>query len=165
MIKKCAFTGHRDVRAAHLAALPGVLARAIEYAYSEGCREFLSGGALGFDTYAAREVIRFRMSHPDVRLIMLLPCRDQDKMWTERQRSSYSYVLSLADELIYVGDDYSSACMRARNVRLAEECDILIAYLSRWASGAGQTVRLAEGLGKKVYNIYHRLNGADNAPS
>lgn len=135
-----------------------LLTRAINFAYSEGCREFFAGGAVGFDTYAAREVVKFRMSHPDIKLILLLPCIEQDKGWSDKQRDNYSYVLSLADEVVYVRDEYTSTCMKERNARLAKECDILIAYLCKSASGAGQTVRLAEHLGKRVYNLYPTLD-------
>ena len=74
----CAFTGHRNIKYDHRIGMSGLLARAIGYAYDKGCRRFITGGALGFDTEAAREVIRFRMSHPDVSFVVFIPCLDQD---------------------------------------------------------------------------------------
>ncbi|MBO5946200.1 MAG: DUF1273 family protein [Clostridia bacterium] len=155
---KCSFTGHRSITASHAHKIGPLLVRAIEYAYNEGCREFLSGGALGFDTLAAREVIRFRQTHSDVRLVMVLPCIDQDKSWSAREREMYSYVLKNADETVYISDEYTDRCMRERNFRLASECDIMIAYLGRRMSGAGQTVAMAERMGKRIYNLYPTLN-------
>ena len=155
---KCSFTGHRSITLSHRERLIPLLVRAIEYAYSEGCREFLSGGALGFDTLAAREVIRFKQTHPDVRLVMMLPCIDQDKSWSAGEREMYSYVLRNADETVYVNDEYTDRCMRERNFRLASECDLMIAYLGRRMSGAGQTVGMAERMGKRIYNLYPTLN-------
>jgi hypothetical protein len=38
-------------------------------------------------------------------------------------------------------------------MRLAECADILIAYVNRWQSGAAQTVRMAQRLGKEVVNL------------
>ena len=90
----CSFTGHRQIKNTHLHKLPELVARAIEYAYSKGCRKFIAGGALGFDTVAAREIIKFRMSHTDVSFVLFLPCLNQDKKWTDRQRSLYEYLLS-----------------------------------------------------------------------
>jgi hypothetical protein len=49
--------------------------------------------------------------------------------------------------------------MRERNRYLAEEADLLIAYLSHSASGAGQTVRMAKSRGVQVYNLYSALAG------
>lgn len=153
----CSFTGHRVIKAEHISRLPNLVYRAIDYAYSHGCREFLCGGAIGFDTVAAREVIRFRLSHHDVRLVMMLPCVDQDVRWSPRQREAYYHVISSADEVIYISECYNDYCIKERNRRLAERADLVIAYLSRRDSGAGQTVAMATRLGKKIYNLYPAL--------
>ena len=153
----CAFTGHRNIKYEHRSALPGLLSRAINYAYEQGCRRFITGGALGFDTEAAREVIRFRITHPDVSLILFLPCLDQDAAWTERQRSLYDYILSSADQVRYVSEIYDKSCMKRRNQAMAEECDILLAYVGHDRSGAAQTLRIATTLGKETYNLYYHL--------
>ena len=89
---------------------------------------------------------------------MVLPCIDQDKSWSAREREMYSYVLKNADETVYISDEYTDRCMRERNFRLASECDIMIAYLGRRMSGAGQTVAMAERMGKRIYNLYPTLN-------
>ena len=153
----CSFTGHRKIQPEHLKKMPDLLTRAINFAYSEGCRDFFSGGAVGFDTLAAREVIRFRISHPDVRLVMLLPCISQDEMWSASQRDAYSYVLKNADEVIYLSDEYTPDCMKKRNLALAERCDILISYVSYSKSGSAQTEKMAKNLEKRVYNLYPTL--------
>jgi uncharacterized phage-like protein YoqJ len=135
-----------------------LLGRAIEYAYSEGCRDFICGGAIGFDTLAAREMIRFRMTHTDARLILALPCIEQDLKWSDSQRNAYNFTLSSADEVIYISDSYTKTCMAERNRYLAEKCDMLIAYVGRTTSGAAQTVRMAEKLNKRIYNLYPTLH-------
>lgn len=156
----CAFTGHRHIKCEHLNKLSDMLSRAIDYAYSHGCRRFLTGGALGFDTEAAREVLRFRLAHPDVSLSLILPCENQCEHWLRRQIENYDYILASANEVIYISDKYTSTCMKARNRTLAEQADIIIAYVSRTNSGAAQTVRMAEAMGKQVYNIYPALDSA-----
>lgn len=155
----CSFTGHRQIKGEHTDKLPGLVARAIEYAYSRGCRKFITGGALGFDTVAAREVLKFRMRHADVSFVLFLPCLNQDKSWTDRQRSLYEYLLSEANEIVYVSEEYSDGCMKERNFRMANEADILISYVSRNNSGAAQTVRMAREKGIEIYNLYHTLEG------
>ena len=111
-VRSCSFTGHRDIKEAHSARLPELILRSIEYAYGLGCREFYAGGAVGFDTLAAKEVIRFRMSHPEVRLVLLLPCRNQDEKWTEMEKAVYEFTLSSADEIAYISEEYTPDCMR-----------------------------------------------------
>ena len=154
----CAFTGHRRIDDRHQDSIELLLARAVAYAYGEGCRLFITGGALGFDTLAAKEVIRFRLSHPEIALKIILPCRNQSESWTPSQISLYEYTLANADEIEYVADDYTEGCMRKRNMRLAESCDMMIAYVSRSYSGAAQTMRMAMKEGKLIYNLYPTLD-------
>lgn len=158
-MQTCAFTGHRFIKREHVSALAELLLRAIEYAYEKGCRTYLAGGAIGFDTEAARAVIKFRMSHPDVKLKLILPCQDQAEKWTDSQRSVYEYTLSEADEIVYISDGYYDGCLKDRNRALAEGCDMLIAYVGRSNSGAAQTVRMASALSREVYNLYPTLDG------
>jgi len=157
MTKKCSFTGHRLIKKEHASGLEALLMRSIEYAYSEGCRDFFSGGAVGFDTLAAREVIRFRLSHPDARLLIVIPCKNQSESWSSSQISLYEYTLINADEVEYIADIYTDGCMKERNQRLADLSDMMIAYVNRPYSGAAQTVRMAAKDGKPVYNLYPTL--------
>ena len=154
----CSFTGHRKIKKEHREELSPLIARAVAYAYSKGARRFMCGGAVGFDTYAAREVIKFRISHPDAELVLVLPCVEQDKLWTASERDAYEYTLAVANEVIYVSEEYTPSCMRERNMRLAKEADILICYVANSRSGAAQTLRMAEGLGKEIYNLYPTLD-------
>ena len=154
--KACAFTGHRTLPYTELNHIRSLLDRAIRYAYDEGCRVFYNGGAIGFDTEAAERVILFRDEHPDIRLVLLLPCRNQDAKWSERQRASYQRICDRADEVYYLSEEYTDGCMRERNEMLVERSDILIAYLSHWRSGAAQTVSFAKKKGIPVYNLYNK---------
>ena len=154
---KCSFTGHRIIKNQHKPKIHELLHRAVEYAYLSGCREFLCGGAIGFDTLAGREVVRFRMSHPDVRLVLILPCLGQDAKWSDAERNAYDHLVNAADEVRYVSEEYTDSCMKERNRILAEEADMLVAYLGRAWSGSAQTVRMATELGKEVYNLYPTL--------
>lgn len=158
-MKKCSFTGHRVIPNSHSERLENLLSRAIEFAYSEGCREFYTGGALGFDTMAAKKLIAYRMSHSDVRLIVVVPCENQAEKWAAGDRDIYEYILANADEVVYCSEKYTKDCMRRRNEYLADRCDILIAYSGRYSSGSAQTVRMAKTRGKTVYNLYRSAAG------
>jgi uncharacterized phage-like protein YoqJ len=161
-LKVCSFTGHRTVADGVYSSLAKLIDAAVDYAYKNGCRKFYTGGARGFDTMAARAVILYRISHPDVRLCLLLPCKNQSEKWCGSEVQSYEYILSVADEVEYVRDDYTDGCMRERNFKLAAVCDILIAYSGRQKSGSAQTVRFAKEAGKTVYNLYARANGINS---
>lgn len=150
----CSFTGHRNIERAHIDTLPGLIRRGIEYVYKLGVRRFCVGGAIGFDTMAAQEVISFKMTHHDVELVLVLPCFDQADNWNIIEREMYDFILSRADLVEYTSEHYYKGCMRIRNKRLVELSDVVIAYSNRSSSGAGQTVRMAEAAGKTVYNLY-----------
>ena len=160
-MKKCSFTGHRVIADECLEKLSDLLGRAVEYAYSSGCRSFYTGGAVGFDTMAARAVLAYRMSHRDLKLIIAVPCKNQDAKWTEAEKDAYAYILSNADEVVFISEEYTKDCMKRRNEYLASVCDILIAYSGRSASGSAQTVRMAKTLGKEVYNLYSHVASAE----
>ncbi len=156
--KSCSFTGHRRIEEGHKSALSELLLRAVEYVYERGCRDFYAGGAVGFDTFAARAVVIFRLSHPDVKLHLLLPCVNQSERWCEADKQSYEYTLSVADDIEYVADEYYDGCMKLRNERLVASADVMIAYLGRKYGGSAQTVRLAERAGCDVFNLYPTLD-------
>jgi uncharacterized phage-like protein YoqJ len=153
-MESCSFTGHRVIADELVAPLEALLLRAINYVYGEGCRTFYCGGALGFDTMAAKLLIGKRLHFPDIRLIIVAPCIDQADKWSVKDRDIYEYILANADEVIYVEEEYTKSCMKKRNARLASLCDVMIAYSGRTNSGSAQTVRMAEELGKRVYNLF-----------
>ena len=158
-MQACAFTGHRSIARGHTAPLTDLLDRAIGYAYEQGCRIFLCGGALGFDTLAARRVLKFRIEHPDVQLQLVLPCIDQSEHWSDAQRDAYDFLIQHSDTVRYVSETYTDTCMKERNAVLAGEADMLVAYVSRQNSGAAQTVRMAQRQGKPVYNLFPAAAG------
>ena len=153
----CAFTGHRNINPKHKNRISDFVSRGIDYAYSKGCRKFLAGGAIGFDTVAAEEIIRFKISHGDVSFILVLPCVNQSEKWTHAQKEHYNYILSRADEVVYISEEYTPDCMKERNRYLAEHSDILLSYVCRQNSGAAQTVRMARGACKEIYNLYSAI--------
>ncbi len=157
MGKICSFTGHRIIDKRHKKSIGSLVARAVEFAYENGVRTFLAGGAIGFDTLAAKAVINFRISHSDVRLKILVPCKNQSQKWNDYEKSVYEYILSASDEVEYFSEEYYDGCMKERNAALAERCDMLIAYVGRTVGGSAQTYRMAEKLGKKIYNLYPTL--------
>jgi len=159
--RACSFTGHRQILPSHLDELVSLLGRGIAYCYDLGCRDFFAGGALGFDTLAAEEVVRFRMLHSDVKLHLLLPCRDQTRGWRDADIKRYERLLSLADTVTVLSEHYYDGCMQKRNRMLVDFCDVLLAYCTREKSGAAQTVGMAKRAGKKVYNLASGLSGFD----
>ncbi len=152
--KACSFTGHRQIASGCIAPLTALLDRAVNYVYENGARDFYAGGALGFDTLAAEAVLRLREKYPDVRLHLVLPCKNQTDRWSVRDKRKYLDILAATDSYEFMFESYYDGCMKVRNERLASLCDVLIAYAGRPYGGSMQTVRLAAGRGAEVFNLY-----------
>ncbi|MGN1058870.1 MAG: SLOG family protein [Clostridia bacterium] len=146
----CCFTGHRDMDARTGKAVQKELEKNLCRLIGDGFTCFESGGARGFDLLAANTVIRLKKKHPQIRLSMILPCRDQDRFWNKKQRDEYRAVLAAADEVIYTADAYYKGCMMKRNRYLVDSATCVLAYLERDAGGTKYTVDYANKTGVEV---------------
>ena len=153
----CCFTGHRTLSVAERARLTLQLHRAVgRMIVRKGVQRFVCGGARGFDLLAARTVLQMRRIHPQVRLVMALPCPDQTRRWDAADVRLYKAVLEAADEVHTLAPAYTDDCMLARNRFMVEQSAFCIAYCKRWQGGTAYTVRYAHKQGVRVYNLAHR---------
>lgn len=125
----------------------------IDKLIQKGITNFISGGAIGFDQIAASLVISKKQQGADIRLIFALPCRNQDKNWNERQKQLYHSLLTEADEVIYISEEYSIECMEKRNKYMVDNSTYCICALVKDMTGTGQTTRYAKQQGLDVINV------------
>ena len=158
----CAFTGHRpksfpwkyNEAAPDCILLKEVLAEQIKALADRGVTDWLSGMAQGVDLWCAQIVLDLRKENPALKLHCVLPCRRQESKWTASAQERYRSILAQANEVIYVGQEYSQDCMLERNRWLVEHSSILLAvYNGSFRSGTGATVRYARQLGRNIYII------------
>ena len=159
-MKACAFTGHRpksfhwryDETAPDCLLLKEVLAAQISALAEQGVTDWLSGMAQGVDLWCAQIVLDLRKENPALKLHAILPCVGQERKWTASAQERYRSILAQANEVIYVGQEYSQGCMLERNRYLVDHSSILLAvYNGTWRSGTGATVRYAKQLGRSIY--------------
>ncbi|MBE5809516.1 MAG: DUF1273 domain-containing protein [Clostridiales bacterium] len=146
------FTGHRVLGKTDDPAL-SQLTELLELLYTQGYRDFLCGGALGFDLYAAERVVELRRMHPDVRLIFCLPCADQSSKWKKADCSHYERLLYASDETRVLSPRYYDGCMQARNAYMVDRSYLCVAYMSRLHGGTLSTVRYAISQDVPVINL------------
>ena len=151
--KTACFTGHRVFSEKKVIWIAKRLSDEIDRLIDEGITNFMSGGALGFDHIAASMIIVKKEQGADVKLIFALPCRNQDEKWTDRQKNLYNSLLSDADEIHYVSEEYTPDCMKERNYYMVDNSAYCICALLDDVSGTGQTVRYAEQQGLEVINV------------
>lgn len=140
MGKTCIFTGHRELPFDPAPLLAG-LRRHITALYADGFTEFLNGGAVGFDLLAAEALLELRPVLPGARLVMVLPCQDQDRTYSPADRDRYRAILAQADLVRYTSHHYYRGCMLVRDRVLAEAADYCVCYLTRSTGGTAYTVR------------------------
>jgi len=158
----CAFTGHRpksfpwgyDESAPGCVLLKEVLAVQISALAEQGVTDFLSGMAQGVDLWCAQIVLDLKKKNPALKLHANLPCEGQESKWSVSAREIYHSILEQADEVVYVGQEYSKDCMLKRNRYLVDHSSILLAvYNGTRRSGTGATVRYAQQLNREIVMI------------
>ncbi len=140
-----------------LSFIKDCVAREIESAYREGFRRFICGGALGFDTLCALEVLRLRKIHQDIKLILIYPCLGQDVKWKDTDRELYRYIYDECDECYCMRREYTPFCMHERNRAMVGESSLVIAFLENGKSGTAYTYNYAKTHGVRTINIASRI--------
>ena len=147
------FTGHRDFYRTDGSRAFEELKDTIRIFIKKGYKYFVAGGAIGFDTMAAKCVLKLKSEGEDISLILMLPCRDQDAKWSEWERRKYRKMLSLADKVIYTAEEYSRGCMLARDRAMVDCSSACIAYCKRYSGGTAYTVGYASKKGLPITNV------------
>ena len=86
----CCFTGHRVLSQKKIERIVKRLDEVVDKLIQQGVRNFISGGALGYDQICASLIISKKQQGANIRLIFALPCHNQDEKWTDRQKQLYS---------------------------------------------------------------------------
>lgn len=146
----CFFTGHRDIP--DIERVRTITERNIIRLYNEGYRDFICGGAIGFDQLAAEILLGLRKML-DIRLHIYIPCEDQDKYFTPEQKRAYAYVREQADSVWVMYPKYVRGCMHARNRAMADDSSVCISYLTKSTGGTAYTVDYAHKKRIKVINV------------
>ena len=155
---RCAFTGHRpqklpfgfDEADARCLAFKRRLAEAVEGLVREGYTHFLSGGALGTDTWAAEAVLLLRYRNPEILLEMVSPFDGQAARWSAEDRARHDRLFALADIVTATGHEFSPGCLQRRNRYLVDNADLLLAATVGVRGGTEQTVAYARRAGVPV---------------
>lgn len=152
-----AFTGHRTMGGVDGDTLRERLSRAVDVAYGNGMRNFLTGMAMGFDMMAAEVVLERKTACPDMTLTAVIPCHGQDRMFSVCDRERYHRILQSADEVIVLSETYYRGCFFVRDRFLVEHSRRMISYYDgRRSGGTYWTIRLASRMCREVTNVFSK---------
>ncbi len=160
--KTCAFTGHRPQNLpwqfneadTNCLKLKQILNQQISQLAKNGFTDFLSGMALGSDTWAAEAVLNLRKKKPALKLHCILPCKTQAEKWPVSEQERYQKILAQADSIFFTSRNYHPNCMLERNRFMVEKAHLLLAvYNGQLHSGTAAAVRHAQKLGCDIIII------------
>ena len=161
-MKTCAFTGHRPQNLpwqfneadTNCLKLKQILNQQISQLAKNGFTDFLSGMALGSDTWAAEAVLNLRKKKPALKLHCILPCKTQAEKWPVSEQKRYQKILAQADSIFFTSRNYHPNCMLERNRFMVEKARLLLAvYNGQPHSGTAAAVRHAQRLGCDIIII------------
>lgn len=144
-MKTCCFTGHRPQKLEYCKnsiqcdELNGKLEELIKNLIEkEGATHFISGVALGVDTYPANIVLNLKSQYTGITLECAIPCETQAVKCNERDRDIYYDVLAKCDKETLLQKNYTSDCMQKRNEYMVDNSDYVIAVWNGKPSGMGE---------------------------
>ncbi|MBE7086906.1 MAG: DUF1273 domain-containing protein [Clostridiales bacterium] len=148
-LKTCACTGHRVVEISFdREKLKGIFVKLIECGYDT----FLIGMAIGFDTICFN-ILENLKSEYKIKLIACIPCLSQAYKFNKKQKEEYDRMLSIADEKIYISEEYDDKCMMRRNKFMVDNSSCLVSYIRRNYGGSVSTVNYAVKMDKTVISV------------
>ena len=150
-----AFTGHRNIIGNKRPELRVTVDNALIELYQSGYRNFISGMAMGFDLLAASAVIALKRRFSDIKLIAVVPYRNQSEKFSDYEHKRYQYALQNADEVIVLRETYCNGCLLRRNDYMLAHSSGLVAYYNgKQKGGTFYTIRKANESGMPVINLF-----------
>lgn len=150
--KTVCFSGHRPEKLPDggsdcsqvIRTIKSVLYKEIIESAENGYTSFVTGLARGVDLWAGEMVMELKARGMPLKLIAAAPYRGHGKNFKGKDKFTLGNILLKADEIVYVSESYSRECMRLRNEYMVDRSHKLIAVVSDYRSGTGQTIRYAE---------------------
>ena len=125
----------------------------VERLCERGYDTFVSGMATGFDLWAAEAVLSVRRNRPDIRLLAIVPYREQAKYYDPDSLRSYTEILSQADYVHCLNERYTRNCCLERNVAMLDHSTVLVCYYDGRPGGTRYTVSRALDRGMTVIDL------------
>ena len=151
--RTCCFTGHRDIPEKDLSGILERTEQAVRRLIERGVIFFGVGGAIGYDTEAAKLLFRLRTTdYPQIKVILVYPFEGYTSRWSDEQRAEYARLLPQYDKAVCVAQRASREAYLVRDRHLVDGSAYCIAYCTRNSGGTVYTLRYAQQEGLKIFN-------------
>ncbi len=122
----------------------------IEQSILDGYVYFISGMALGFDMICAEIILELKKKYPYIKLVCAIPCKNQNKLWSNEYKNRYKKILGKADIIRYIAKEYTKTCMLERNEYMLKNSSKVIALFYGFPGGTKSTLYKAKKMGLKI---------------
>lgn len=126
-----------------------VINRLIERGYTD----FISGVAMGFDTWAAEDVISLKKENKVVHLECAIPFPKQAERWELLDKMRYKKILRKADVNTMLCEHYQSNAYFIRNEYMVDKADVVVCCFDGQSGGTARTVAYAKKKDKIIIQI------------
>lgn len=152
------FTGHRSQKLpwkfnekdCRCVKMIKILKDKIEQSIIDGYVYFISGMALGFDMICAEIVLDYKKKYNHIKLVCAIPCKNQNKLWSNEYKNRYRKILSKADIIRYIDKQYTKTCMLERNDYMLKNSSKVIALFNGHSGGTKSTILKAKKMGLNI---------------
>lgn len=160
--KTVCFTGHRPSKLkgyevkdneALIRELKDVI---VDYIENKGVTTFISGMALGIDTWGARIVLALRESnYPHIKLISAIPFKNQWEAWKNQKAiDEWHFIYNQADEVYFVSEEsYTAWCLQKRNEWMVDNSNMIISVWDGTSGGTANCIKYAKKSNINILNI------------
>ena len=108
--------------------------------HEEGYDTFISGLSEGFDLLSAGAVIRVRMKHPKIKLLVAVPFMGQELSYSPQDKQLYDIIYHLANNVILISDEYHERAFLDRNDFMLNNSSATICYYDVQRGGVKRLV-------------------------
>lgn len=155
------FTGHRpnklggyDEEVDQIKEIKFQLKKHIDMAIRMGYTSFITGMAIGVDTWASEAVLDAKKENPELKLICAIPFKGQEHMWPLPSKKRYWKIVDNADEIHIISEgDYTVEKMQLRNEWMVDHSKVLIAVWNGTKSGTGNCIKYAKKKKAEIWTI------------
>lgn len=156
----CCFTGHRHkyfhfgTNEAHpdCVKIKSFVRDKCEYLITEkGVTHFISGGAIGLDTWAMEEVIKLCDKYPHLTLQCVLPYAGMVERFALADQERYARIAVQLQTITTLNEQYHHDCMQQRNEYMVDHSHYVIAVWTGKKSGTANTVKYAKRRDRELF--------------
>jgi len=98
-------------------------------------------------------MLRLRETYPELRLILVLPCKEQTRCWQAEDIKKYEDIRQGASKTVYTSEVYATRCMHKHNRHLVDRSSVCVCYQTRHGGGTAYTVNYARAHGLAIINM------------